>query len=40
MDGVVSALSVRGLTLEQARVIVHDIMKWKGMIMECEVVVE
>ena len=32
MDGVVSALDVRGLTLEQARVIVHDRSVWRELI--------
>ena len=30
MDGVVSALRVRVLTLEQVRTIVHDTAKWRG----------
>ena len=32
MDGVVSALRVRGLTLEQARAIVHDRLEWQELI--------
>ena len=32
MDGVVSALRVKGLTLEQARAIVHDRPVWRGLI--------
>ena len=32
MDGVKSALRTRGLTLEQAREIVHDRPVWRGLI--------
>ena len=32
MDGEVSALRGRGLTLEQARAIVHDKPVWRGLI--------
>ena len=32
MDGVVLALRARGLTLEQARELVHDRPVWRGLI--------
>ena len=32
MEGVKSALRARGLTLEQAREIVHDRPVWRGLI--------
>ena len=31
MDGVKEALNIKGWTLEQARVIVHDRLQWRGL---------